>query len=85
MHVSNIYNEKVLKVIMAMVESSTCHFGLTIVGISLSASTTLVEALVPCQKRSSSNIVFNYFAPGHGKGICDSEGGILKHKVSAAS
>ena len=30
-------------------------------------------------------IFFNFFAPGHGKGICDSEGGIAKHKVSAAS
>ena len=30
-------------------------------------------------------IFFNYFAPGHGKGICDSEGGINKHAVAYAS
>jgi hypothetical protein len=27
----------------------------------------------------------NYFAPGHGKGICDSEGGIAKHAVGNAA
>ena len=27
----------------------------------------------------------NYFAPGHGKGICDSEGGIAKHAVANAA
>ena len=30
-------------------------------------------------------IFFNYFAPGHGKGICDSEGGISKHAVAWAA
>ena len=30
-------------------------------------------------------IFFNFFAPGHGKGICDSEGGISKHAVSDAA
>jgi hypothetical protein len=28
---------------------------------------------------------FNFFAPGHGKGICDSEGGISKHAVANAA
>ena len=27
----------------------------------------------------------NFFAPGHGKGICDSEGGIAKHAVANAA
>ena len=30
-------------------------------------------------------ISMNYFAPGHGKGICDSEGGIAKHAVGNAA
>ena len=30
-------------------------------------------------------IFFNYFAPGHGKGICDSEGGINKNAAASAA
>jgi len=30
-------------------------------------------------------IFFNFFAPGHGKGICDSEGGVAKHAVALAA
>ena len=30
-------------------------------------------------------IFFNYFVPGHGKDICDSEGGISKHAVACAA
>jgi len=30
-------------------------------------------------------IFFNYFAPGHGKGLCDSEGGVSKHAVALAA
>ena len=32
-----------------------------------------------------SAIFFNFFAPGHGKGICDSEGGVSKHAVADAA
>ena len=37
------------------------------------------------RKHHLDTLFFNYFAPGHGKGICDSEGGINKHAVAAAA
>ena len=37
------------------------------------------------RKHYLSGIFFNFFAPGHGKGICDSEGGINKHAVAHAA
>ena len=37
------------------------------------------------QSRGLLALWFNYFAPGHGKGICDSEGGIAKHAVADAN
>lgn len=37
------------------------------------------------QEKDFDAIFFNYFAPGHGKGICDSEGGIAKHAVANAA
>ena len=30
-------------------------------------------------------VFFNVFAPGHGKGICDSEGGIKRHAMANAA
>ena len=37
------------------------------------------------QKYKLNAIFFNFFAPGHSKGICDSEGGISKHACSQAA
>ena len=37
------------------------------------------------RKHHLDTLFFNYFVPGHGKGICDSEGGINKHAVAAAA
>jgi hypothetical protein len=37
------------------------------------------------EEKELNAMFINFFAPGHGKGICDSEGGIAKHAVANAA
>jgi len=66
---------------MVTVVSNFCPCGLTTVVTSLRFGWG--SAFV--QQQGLLAIFFNFFAPGHGKGICDSEGGVAKHAVALAA
>lgn len=67
--------------LMVTVVSNFCPCGLTTVVTSLRFGWG--SAFV--QQQGLLAIFFNFFAPGHGKGICDSEGGVAKHAVALAA
>ena len=69
--------------LMVTVVSNFCPCGLTTVVTSLRFGWG--AAFVQQQGLLAIYIFFNFFAPGHGKGICDSEGGVAKHAVALAA
>ena len=69
-----------------MVISNICPCGKTTVVTNLRISTTLVvQSSAFLQEEGQLAIFFNFFAPGHGKRICNSEGGVPKHAVALAA
>jgi hypothetical protein len=73
------------KSMLGMEDPNTLSYGLIIAVINSRTATSLLG--VQCFFGNSDSLAyyFNFFAPGHGKGICDSEGGISKHAVANAA
>ena len=66
-----------------MEEFDTSHCGQT-----TAVSSSRINSILDGDHLFSGNFIstfFNYFVPGHGKGMCDSEGGISKHAVAWAA
>ena len=46
---------------------------------------SLTSTMTIFQEQGQLAIVFNFFVPGHVKGICNSKGGVSKHAVALAA